>query len=62
MTASDKYGEPLDAREPRFELDGRCLYCLSRLPADQMCRCGASLGELERARLAMRLADLESDL
>ena len=59
---TEKYGEPLDERDPRFELDGRCLYCLCRLPADGLCRCGASLGELERARLAVRLADLESDL
>ena len=55
MTATDKYGEPAYEHDRDFELDGRCLYCLSQLPADQLCRCGASLGELERARLAVQL-------
>ena len=62
MMATDKYGEPAYETDPEFQIDGRCLYCLAKLPADQLCRCGASLGELERARLAVRLADLESDL
>lgn len=59
---TDRYGEPVDPHEPEFTLDGRCDYCLRVVPADGMCRCGASLEQLERARLAMRLADQESSL
>lgn len=51
----EHYGDPPDDPEQEFDLDGRCLYCLRVLPADGLCRCGASLAELERARLALRI-------
>ncbi len=53
---TDKYGEPVDPPEREFELDGRCDYCLRVVPASGVCQCGASVAELERARLALQLA------
>ena len=39
---------------PRLRMDYRCAWCLRYLPADGLCRCHASLVDLEQARSEAR--------